>query len=121
MGRLRLFQYKNVYYDDNDCEAYDIAVCYAEDKQEAIEKFSKLYKNTTYKTVREVEFNKYDVAILSENRMWLSKIKQVKEEIEDLKPNNFNFKWYNGETIAINNVLEILDKLINKSEDIWDE
>lgn len=63
MGRLKLFQYKRVYYDGNDCESYDIAVCYAKDKQEAIEKFSKLYKDMT--KVREVEFNKYDVAILS--------------------------------------------------------
>ena len=42
----------------------------------------------------------------------LDKVKQAREEIEGLKPNNPNFKWYKGETIAINKVLEILDTLI---------
>jgi hypothetical protein len=42
----------------------------------------------------------------------LDEVKKAREEIEQLKPNNTNYKWYKGETIAINKVLEILDKLI---------
>jgi hypothetical protein len=42
----------------------------------------------------------------------LDEVKKAREEIEQLKPNNPNYKWYKGETIAINKVLEILDKLI---------
>lgn len=46
----------------------------------------------------------------------LDKVRQARKEIEELKPNNLNFKWYKGETVAINKVLEILDKLIAESE-----
>jgi hypothetical protein len=54
---------------------------------------------------------------VSENSIPLDRIKQAREEIEQLKPNNPSFKWYKGETIAINKVLEILDKLIAESEE----
>jgi hypothetical protein len=47
----------------------------------------------------------------------LDEVKKAREEIEQLKPNNPNYKWYKGETIAINKVLEILDKLIAESEE----
>lgn len=42
----------------------------------------------------------------------LDRIKQAREEIEQLKPNNPNFEHYIGETRALNQVLEILDRLI---------
>ena len=39
-------------------------------------------------------------------------IERARKEIEELKPNNPNFKCYTGETIAINNALEVFDKYL---------
>lgn len=43
-------------------------------------------------------------------------IKKAKKEIEELKPNNPGYKYYTGETIAINNVLEVFDKYLMNEE-----
>lgn len=44
-------------------------------------------------------------------------IEKAKKEIEELKPNNPNFKHYAGETIAINNVLGIFDKYLAENKE----
>ena len=43
----------------------DCAIVYAENKDEAMELFRKLYSNIQYKDINEVFFNDYDVAILT--------------------------------------------------------
>lgn len=50
------------------------------------------------------------------NNTWkfVDKLKKIKAEIEELKPNNPNFTHYIGETRTINNVLEIIDKHISE-------
>lgn len=44
----------------------------------------------------------------------IEEFEKIKTEIEGLKPNNPNFKNFIGETRAINNVLEVIDKRISK-------
>ena len=44
-------------------------------------------------------------------------IKKARKEIEELRPNNPNFKNYTGETIAINNALEIFDKYLVENKE----
>lgn len=43
-------------------------------------------------------------------------IRKARKEIEELRPNNPGFKYYTGETIAINNVLEVFDKYLMNEE-----
>jgi hypothetical protein len=44
----------------------DVAITYASDKGEAIKKISRLYSNIEDKDVRQVYFNAYGVAILTD-------------------------------------------------------
>lgn len=44
-------------------------------------------------------------------------IDKIRAEIEELKPNNPNFKGYFEQNVALNKVLQILDKYKAKSED----
>lgn len=45
---------------------------------------------------------------------------KIRAEIEELKPNNPNFKGYFEQNVALNNALDIIDKYMAKSEDdIW--
>lgn len=55
---------------------------------------------------------------LNESRKDIVKeLEQIKAEIELLKPNNPNFEHYVGETRAINNALDILDKHIKENKE----
>lgn len=47
----------------------------------------------------------------------ITELENLKEEIEELKPNNPKFEHYVGETRAINNVLEVINKHIAKLKD----
>lgn len=44
------------------------------------------------------------------------KIDKMRAEIEELKPNNPNFKGYFEQNVALNKVLEIIDKYRKESE-----
>ena len=44
-------------------------------------------------------------------------IDKIRAEIEELKPNNPNFKGYFEQNVALNKVLEILDKYKVESEE----
>jgi hypothetical protein len=68
--------------------------------------------NDKIELVSNYDVRKLNRLLDTKDRMWLSKIKQVREEIEALKPNNTNFKHYEGETRVINKVLEIIDRIV---------
>ena len=44
----------------------------------------------------------------------IEELEKIKAKIEELKPNNPNFKNFIGETRAINNVLEVIDEHISE-------
>jgi hypothetical protein len=70
--------------------------------------------NDKIELVSNYDMRKLNRLLDAKDRMWLSKIKQVREEIEALKPNNTNFKHYEGETRAINKVLKIIDRIVER-------
>jgi hypothetical protein len=72
--------------------------------------------NDKIELVSNYDVRKLNRLLDTKDRMWLSKIKQVREEIEALKPNNTNFKYYEGETRAINKVLKIIDRIVESEE-----
>lgn len=41
---------------------------------------------------------------------------KIRSEIEELKPNNPNFKGYFEQNVALNKVLEVIDKYKSESE-----
>lgn len=41
---------------------------------------------------------------------------KIRAEIEELKPNNPNFKGYFEQNVALNKVLEVIDKYMGESE-----
>ena len=57
---MKLYQLKWI-----DEDEIDIAICYALSKEDAIKKFGNLY-NTENCEIKEVFFNKYEVAILTD-------------------------------------------------------
>ena len=71
----------------------------------------KIHYNDEFNCYETTECNKTNSIELDGVKLIpITKIENIKVEIERLKPNNPNFEHYVGETRAINNVLEVIDK-----------
>lgn len=72
------------------------------------------------KEYRELIANEYDHGYVKGYQVALEEqgatFNKMRTEIDDLKPNNPNFKGYHEQRVALNKALEVVDKYIEESE-----
>lgn len=83
---MKLYQLKIINKDKElEEELEDLALCYANSKEDAIKKFEELFIVEEEKQVEEVHFDSKDVAILNYSQQiaeWLKELKSLKEKDE---------------------------------------